>query len=59
MSTRWLYKVADVPLKLFAGKLTNRIQAELDRLGGQGWELVSVTHASSADVVRLYLKKAA
>ena len=34
-------------------------QAELDRLGAQGWELVSVVQASPADATRLYFKKPA
>lgn len=58
MSQRWSYKVVEVPFKLFAGKLTDRVQAELDRLGAQGWELVSVGQTSAAEAVRLYLKKA-
>lgn len=58
MSQRWSYKVVEIPFKLFAGKLTDRVQAELDRLGAQGWELVSVVQASAAEAVRLYLKKA-
>ena len=43
--------------KLFAGALTERVQQELDRLGPQGWELVSVVQAAPLDSVRLYLKK--
>jgi len=57
MNTRWSYKIVDVPYKLFAGKLVDRAQQELDRLGAQGWELVSVVQTSAADGVRLYMKK--
>jgi hypothetical protein len=57
MNQRWSYKVVEMPFKLFAGKLTARVQAELDKLGVQGWELVSVVQASAADTLRLYLKK--
>ena len=58
MSNRWQNKVVEMPFKMF-GKLTDRVQAELDRLGAQGWELVSVVQASPADSTRLYLKKPA
>lgn len=58
MSQRWSYKVVEMPIKLFAGKLGDRVQQELDKLGLQGWELVSVVQASPVDTVRLYLKKA-
>lgn len=57
MSQRWNYKVVELPIKLFAGKLGERVQQELDKLGPQGWELVSVVQASPVDTVRLYLKK--
>jgi len=58
MSQRWSYKVVELPIKLFAGKLGDRVQHELDKFGPQGWELVSVVQASPVDTVRLYLKKA-
>lgn len=57
MSKRWSYKVVEVKVKLFAGALSARVQQELDKLGPQGWELVSVVQASPVDSVRLYLKK--
>lgn len=57
--TRWLYKVVEVPYKLFDGKQAERVQAELDRHGVQGWELVSVIqhHAGTLEAVRLYFKR--
>lgn len=58
MSTRFSYKVIEFEIKLFGGNLTQRVQEELDRLGPQGWELVSVTHAAPVDALRLFLKKA-
>lgn len=58
MSARWQYKVIELPYKLFGGKLAERAQAELDKLGAVGWELVSVVQAHSADTMRLFLKKA-
>ncbi len=57
MSNRWNYKVVELKVKLFAGSMTGRVQSELDKLGAQGWELVSVVQASPVDSVRLYLKK--
>jgi hypothetical protein len=58
MSARWQYKVIELPYKLFGGKLAERAQVELDKLGALGWELVSVVQAHSADTMRLFLKKA-
>ena len=57
MNTRWSYKVVEIPVNLFGGKLTENVQAELDSLGAQGWELVSVVQTSEVESVRLYLKK--
>ena len=58
MTVRWGYKVVEFKVKLFGGTLTERVQQELDKLGPQGWELVSVVQASPVDSLRLYLKKA-
>jgi hypothetical protein len=57
-SSRWQYKVVEMPFKVFGGKLTDRVQDELDKLGPQGWELVSVVQASPADALRMYFKRA-
>lgn len=57
MSNRWSYKVVELKFKLFGGSMTERVQQELDKLGPQGWELVSVVQASPADSLRMYLKK--
>jgi len=57
VSTRWSYKVVEVSFSLFGSKLSEKIQAELDKFGAQGWELVAVNQTSAADVVRLYFKK--
>jgi len=56
MNARWDHKVVEVQHRLF-GNLTERLQEELDRLGLQGWELVSVVQAGPLDNIRLYLKK--
>jgi hypothetical protein len=58
-SSRWQYKVVEIPFRMFGGKLTDRVQGELDKLGPQGWELVSVVQASPADTLRMYLKREA
>ena len=58
-ASRWQYKVVELPLKIFGGGLTERVQAELDKMGVQGWELVSVVQAAPADATRLYFKRAA
>jgi hypothetical protein len=57
MSGRWQYKVIELPYKLFGGNLGERAQAELDKLGAQGWELVSVVQSNAADTLRMFLKK--
>lgn len=36
MNHRWSHKVVEVPYKMFAGKLTDRIQQELDKMSAQG-----------------------
>jgi hypothetical protein len=47
----------ELRFQLFGGKLAERAQAELDKLGALGWELVSVVQASPADALRIFLKK--
>lgn len=58
-TSRWQYKVIEIPFKLFGGKVTEHAQSELDKLGALGWELVSTAQSSATDVLRLFLKKAA
>jgi len=59
MSKRWQHKVVEVPVTMFGGKLVERTQEALDKLGPQGWELVSVAHSNSFDTLRLFLKREA
>ena len=59
MSGRWQHKVVELDVRLFGGSLTERAQAELDKLGTLGWELVAVSHAGPVDTLRLFLKKEA
>ena len=42
MGTRWSHKVVEVSFSLFGSKLSEKIQAELDKFGALGWELVAV-----------------
>ena len=57
MSMRWQYKVVELPYQMFGGKLAERAQSELDKLGAQGWELVSAVQAHYADTLRMFLEK--
>lgn len=57
MSDRWSYKVLELKPKLFGGSMTTRLEEELNRLGKQGWELVSTTHSQSFEPIRCVLKK--
>ncbi|MEJ1096578.1 MULTISPECIES: DUF4177 domain-containing protein [unclassified Pseudoxanthomonas] len=56
MSKRWSHKVIEVSYKLFGGKLNDRVQEELDKMGSQGWELVSATSGHDYSV-RLFFKR--
>lgn len=58
MNTRWSYKVLELKPRLFGGKMTERAQQELEKLGLQGWELVAATPANGLEPIRLFLKKA-
>ncbi len=57
MSNRWSYKIVELKPQLFGGTLAERTQEALDKLGLQGWELVSVVQAATLDTLRLFLKK--
>ncbi|KAF1717415.1 hypothetical protein CSC74_00260 [Pseudoxanthomonas yeongjuensis] len=54
MSKRWSYKVMEVK-PAFTGLKSASIEEQLNQLGLQGWELVSVLHAGLG--AWLYLKK--
>jgi hypothetical protein len=53
---RFAYQVVDVKANLLGGMKPQTLQEELNRLGAQGWELVSVT-PNHGFGVRLYLKR--
>ena len=59
MSTRWNYQVVEIKMHMFGASMTERAQEELNRVGQLGWELVSSVQSSSADSIRLFLKKPA
>ena len=59
MSSRWSYQVIEMKVQLFGKSMTERAQEELGRLGQMGWELVSAVQSSTADSIRLFLKKPA
>ena len=59
MSTQWKYKVVELKSAFFGDHRQEAAQAELDRLGAMGWELVSVVQTNAADAVFLYLKQPA
>ena len=42
MSTRWKYQVVEVKPTLMGGFKQEQVQAELDRQGSLGWELVQI-----------------
>lgn len=57
MSSCWSHEVVELKVRLFAGKLAERVQQELDKLGAQGWKRVSVAQASPVDALRPQLRK--
>ncbi|KFN44768.1 DUF4177 domain-containing protein [Arenimonas oryziterrae] len=58
--SRWQYLVLDLRMKLFDSQATQlqRVQDELNRLGLQGWELVSLIPMPGAFVQRATFKRA-
>ena len=55
--TRWTYEVVELSPNMLGPSMTERLREELDRLGRQGWELVSANQVNPFDQVRLILKK--
>ena len=56
---RWQYKVIEIPLKLFNNDFIEQAESDLQRLGLEGWELVSVVQGAPAASTRLFLKRRA
>ncbi|MDX1550207.1 DUF4177 domain-containing protein [Novilysobacter spongiicola] len=59
MSTRWIYEVVELSPNMIGPPMADRLSEELDKLGRQGWELVSCNQVTPFDHVRLILKKQA
>ena len=57
MSGRWQYRVVEVPVKLMTNDAAERAHAELDKLGAQGWELVSVVHSPATYALSMFMKR--
>jgi len=55
-SQRWQHLVVEVRAKFF-GKRVETLQAELDRHGALGWELVAVSQSHPVETVRLFFKR--
>jgi hypothetical protein len=55
-SQRFAYQVVEIKGG-FWGLKPQRLQDELNRLGAQGWELVSVLQSNPLHSVRLFLKR--
>lgn len=56
--TRWSYEVLELTPNMLGPSMVEKLAEELNRLGRQGWELVSMTQVTPFDHVRLVLKKA-
>jgi hypothetical protein len=57
MSKQWTYEVVELSPNMMGPPMSDRIRDELDRLGAQGWELVSTAQLTPFDHVRLILKR--
>ena len=59
MSGRWQYKVVEFKPALMGGLKPDEWQAELDKLGAQGWELVSIAPTVPLNHLLAVLKREA
>lgn len=57
--TRWTYQVIEIVPRMLGPAMSERLQEELDRLGAEGWELVSVMPVTPFDHLRAVLKRPA
>lgn len=55
---RFSYQVIEIKPAFWGGNKTLQVQDELNRLGQQGWQLVSAVQSNPMHPLRLYLKKA-
>ncbi|RPE77113.1 DUF4177 domain-containing protein [Vulcaniibacterium tengchongense] len=54
---RWRYRVFEILPSMLGPPVSERLQDELDRLGADGWELVSVMPVTPFDQLRVVMKK--
>jgi len=57
MSDRWSYQVVQVKSGTWGGFKSETVQAELNRMGALGWELVSVVIPSPASAAVMVFKR--
>jgi hypothetical protein len=57
--TQWKYHLSEIGIQLFGPSAAERISAELDKRGAQGWELVAVQYDANSSTNRLYFKRPA
>lgn len=55
--TQWTYQVVEIVPRMLGPAVSERLQEELDRLGAEGWELVSVMPVTPFDHLRAVLKR--
>lgn len=55
----WTYQVIEIVPRMLGPAVSERLQEELDRLGAEGWELVSVMPVTPFDHLRAVLKRPA
>ena len=57
-STSWNYKVHVVkPKSMFSSLDSETLEAELNRLGSQGWELITIRSAEASSKLELIMKR--
>jgi len=57
--TRWQYRVIEYKPSMMGRIMTDDLQGELDKLGLQGWELVSLTPTMPLNHLVAVLKRGA